>query len=127
MFDDDNKIIGWIIGVFILLVVCAIGFNLLLGIGAWGPKKTEVATVTRLYVDISGSGDSRKSHYMIGTDKGVFEVNNSLLLWIWNADEIYAKLLDGKTYTFTTKGNKWACWFIQEYPYVINAELCADK
>lgn len=38
--------------------------------------------VERLYVDFSGTKDSSKSHYMVGTDQGVFEVDNSIWLWM---------------------------------------------
>jgi len=118
----SDREFGCTVLVIILLFVGVASCNPILGIGGWGPKNTHVATVNNMYVDISGAGDSRKSHYMIGTDKGVFEVQNSLIMWLWNADEIYSKVKNGQTYTFTTKGNKVVCWLFQEYPYVIKME-----
>ena len=56
---------------------------------------------------------------MVGTDQGVFEVDNGLWLGVWNSDELYSKLIQGHKYHITTKGNKWVNMFFQEYPYVV--------
>jgi hypothetical protein len=58
---------------------------------------------------------------MVGTDKGVFEVQNHLIpIQLFNSDELYSKLEVGKTYTVTTKGNKVVNWLMQQYPYIID-------
>ena len=110
----------FVVGVVVVLVVLGIGFSL--GIGAWGPTQVHDVAVTRTYVDFSGSGDSKASHYMVGTDKGVFEVDNGLFIWTWNADELYAKIQVGKQYRITTRGKKVVGMFFQEYPYVVSVE-----
>lgn len=99
----------------------------MLGMFPFGPESEVEATVTKTYVDVSISKDSdgnshSSSHYMVGTDKGVFEVDNSLWLWIWNADEIYGSLENGKTYKLTTKGKKFANFFMQQYPRIVKVE-----
>jgi hypothetical protein len=59
---------------------------------------------------------------MAGTSAGVFEIGNSLFLWIWNSDEIYSSIVQGGTYTLTIKGNKVLGWWLQSYPYIIKVE-----
>ena len=112
------------IGVVILgLLLFLVGYPIAYvaqGCGSFGPAKTQDVTVQRLYVD-SGSNESG-SHYMVGTDKGVFEVENGWLLGLWNADELYSKMKDGHRYRITTKGNKVVGFFFQEYPYVTAVE-----
>ena len=90
-----------------------------LGGHGWGPYHEVDATITRAYVD---TGD-KHSHYMVGTDNGVFEVQNGFLLGVYNADEIYSKFRENHKYHIKTKGNKIVWWFgIQEYPYVVKAD-----
>lgn len=105
----------------IILFIASFAIGPILGIGGFGPVDTVQATVARCYVDVSGSGDNRASHYMVGTDKGIFEVDNGVFLRLWNADELYGSLVAGKTYVFTTKGRKVVNFFFQEYPYIIAA------
>jgi outer membrane phospholipase A len=71
------------------------------------------------HVDIQKSSDSSSSHYMVATNMGIFEVDNGIMLDVWNSDEIYGALEVGKTYTITTKGERVVGMFFQSYPYVI--------
>jgi hypothetical protein len=88
------------------------------GVNGFGPEEEQVITIERLYVD---GGES--SHYMVGTDKGVYEVSNLMFpVQIWNSDEIYSSLKVGEKYTIKTKGNKILNWYFQEYPYIIEVK-----
>jgi len=88
------------------------------GVNGFGPVQEQVITIERLYVD-----GGKYSHYMIGTDKGVYEVSNfTFPIQIWNSDEIYSNLQVGKTYYIKTKGNKTLNWYFQEYPYIIEVK-----
>jgi hypothetical protein len=107
-----------IVALFILALLFFISIPILLGTNGFGPTNIHEVTVNRLYVDYSG-GKEKSSHYMVGTNKGVFEVNNGLILFMWNADELYSTLKEGKRYSITTKGNKVVNIFFQEYPYII--------
>ena len=107
----------------IVVIAAAIGLAKFTGIGGWGPTYTVTATVQGKHVDISKSEDSTTTHYMVATDKGGFEVDNGILLGIWNADEIYGSLQENKTYTFTVKGNRYVSWYGQYYPYIVSAKL----
>lgn len=110
-----------ILAIFLLLVgACFSGP--VIGVFPFGPEKTVTAKVERLYVDYSGGKESSSSHYMVGTDQGVFEVDNSMWLWIWDADERYASLKAGETYRLRVKGRKVLNFFFQQYPGIVSVE-----
>ena len=117
-FIDQNPILMASVSTLtpvLLIVGTVIGLNYTFGVQGFGPEKEMVIQVQRLYVD---SGSS--SHYMVGTDHGVLEVQNHLIPFqMFNSDEIYSQLEVGKTYTVTVKGNKVLNWWYQEYPYII--------
>lgn len=112
------------VAVIVLVVAAAIIFglthNFWLGLNGWGPVRTVDTVVTKTYID---HGEQNQSHYMVGTESGVFEVDNGWNLGVSNADEIYAKMKEGHKYHLTTKGNKLVWYFgIQNYPYIIKVE-----
>lgn len=114
-----TKIELFIIGSIIILITGIPLIKISAGVYPFGPEKNiREATVERLYVDRS----SESSHYMIGTDKGVFECDNSVILQIFNADEIYSSLQEGQTYNLTVKGNKFVNFFAQNYPHITKVE-----
>ena len=104
-----------------MMVVVSIPFlsiDYAYGVNGFGPEKEQVITVERLYVD-----GGKSSHYMVGTDKGVYEVSNFMFpVQIYNSDEIYSNLQVGKRYAIKTKGNKILNWYFQEYPYIIEVK-----
>jgi hypothetical protein len=107
------------IAAMIIFIVSITGIFINVGVGGFGPTNIiNEATVQRLYVDRS----ENDSHYMVGTDVGVFEVNNGILLGIWNSDEIYSQLKEGGKYKLTIKGNRVVNFFFQQYPYIIKVE-----
>ena len=96
-----------IIVVIIGILASGIATPFLVGAGAFGPTNyVQEAKIISKHVDYSGSGESRASHYMVTTNKGTFEIENGLLINVWNADEIYGSLEIGKVYTLKTEGNK---------------------
>lgn len=90
------------------------------GLFPFGPEETIVAKVERLYVD-------SRSYYMVGTYQGVFEVNNSTWLWMWDANERYANIKEGGTYKFRVKGRKMLNILFQEYPGIISVTPMEGK
>lgn len=102
----------------VILVSLVTWFHYSLGVKGFGPIDIKEVTVQRLYVD-----GGKSSHYMVGTNQGVYEVDN--ILWpvqVFNSDEMYSQLEVGKTYTIKVKGNKVINWFVQEYPYIIEIQ-----
>lgn len=93
----DHPIPG-ILGIITTTVVVMVGSVVLInysnGVVGFGPEYVNQVTINRLYVD-----GGRSSHYMVGTDKGVYEIKNFLYpVQIYNCDELYSKLEVGKTY-----------------------------
>ena len=114
----DHPIPG-ILGIITTTVVVMVGSVVLVnysnGVEGFGPEYVNQVTINRLYVD-----GGKASHYMVGTDKGVYEISNHLIpIQLFNCDELYSKLEVGKTYTVKVKGNKVTNWFMQQYPYII--------
>jgi hypothetical protein len=97
-----------------------IGLRYGLGLFPFGPEQEVHAKVQRLYVDVSGDTQNTKSHYMVGTDKGVFEVSNSLWLWIWDADKRYSQLQVDNKYQLRVKGKELVNFLFQEYPKILS-------
>lgn len=120
----NNKAFTLIEGLIVLIVVAVIAVALfrapLMGIFPFGPTGKVECTINRLYVDSGGKEEG--SHYMVGTDKGVFEVENSAWASVTNADELYSILKEGKRYRLTTKGDKVVGYFYQEYPRITAIE-----
>jgi len=114
-----NSYTGTIVGSFVLILVATMlfGFNILVGIYPFGPTKQVTATISRTYVDTLPDGGG--SAYMVATDVGVYEVEDSFITGIYNSDEIFSKLVQGKTYTLTVKGRRMANILCQEYPGII--------
>lgn len=102
----------------VLLVSIFFGLPYSLGLYPFGPESTQTITVNRLYVDVSG----KSSNYMISSDKGIFEMDNSLILQIFNIDELYGQLEAGKTYEVTAKGQKLLNFIFQTYPHIITVK-----
>ena len=122
-----KSITGIAILIFFVVIVVCLPLNCWMGVGGWGPQQTWDILVTGKHVDYSGSGDEKKSHYMVGTDQGAFEVDNGWLLGIWNADDLYGKMQENHRYHITTKGNRHANFFMQEYPYIIKVEQYVEQ
>ena len=114
----DHPVAG-MLGITTTTVVVLVGFVVLInysnGVNGFGPEYVNNVTINRLYVD-----GGKASHYMVGTDKGVYEIRNHLIpIQLFNCDELYSKLEVGKTYLVKIKGNKVINWFMQQYPYII--------
>lgn len=117
----DHPVVG-ILGTISITAVALVGsvilFDYSMGVNGFGPEHVNQVTINRLYVD-----GGKASHYMVGTDKGVYEISNFLIpIQLFNCDELYSKLEVGKTYTVKVKGNKVTNWFTQQYPYIIEVQ-----
>ena len=100
--------------IIILCVIAGMLPDVIFGVGVCGPTNKVTATVEKLYVDNSGSS----SHYMVATNVGIFEVDNSFWLGVYNSDELYSSLVAGQTYELTTEGNQVNNFMMENYPYI---------
>lgn len=79
----------------------------------------DVVTVKKKFIDVSDEG----SHYVLVTDKGLFEVDRPLLDMFdptRNPDLAWAKIEEGKTYKIHYYG--YRIDFIYDYPIVVGTE-----
>lgn len=117
MSDSTAKLFVYAVIFAVLFGGCA-AWNASMGVHHFGPTNTyKHCLVTSKHIDHG----KESSHYMVSTTEGTFEVDNGYLLGVWNADEIYGKIVEKKTYTIVAKGNKQVGMFYQEYPYLLSA------
>ena len=92
---SDNSISKLIIViVFFSVIFLCIFSDMIIGVNGFGPTKSFQATVLSKHIGYSkNSNGNSKSHYMVTTTSGTFEVDNGWLLGVYNADEIYGSLL----------------------------------
>lgn len=114
--------VGGLVVLGILVILGLFVLDISQGVGVWGPENHWEVTVTNTYVDHSKD----ESHYMVATDTGVFEVQNSLAMAVSNADELFGQIQKGKRYRLTTRGNKVVNYARQEYPYITAVESLPD-
>lgn len=121
-FIKFNSDILWTLAVPVvclaLLIGIFFGVPYSLGLYPFGPESTQTITVDRLYVDAHG----KSSSYMVASDKGIFEMDNSIILGIYNIDELYGKLEAGKSYEVTVKGGKLLNFLFQAYPCIMTVQ-----
>lgn len=123
-YHTKQSIKKWSLGIFVTIFIISLptSCSVMMGTHGFGPIRTQEIVVNRLYVDSGGKSDS---HYMVASNKGVFEVTNGVF-WgygnIWNADEIYGKLKENQKYIVTIKGNRQVGWFFQQYPYIVDVQ-----
>ena len=63
------------------------------------------------------NGDSIESFYLIYTDKGTLKLEDDLLRGNWVSSDMYGKLRNDSTYTFTTSGYRFGLFSM--YPNII--------
>ncbi len=108
------------VGVVIVGILFAMILPACTRTGGFGPENIVQGTVLSKHIDHSSDGDGGSvSHYMLTTNTGTYEVNNGIMLGVWNADEIYGRIQVDHRYTFRTKGTRVVNAFLQEYPYIV--------
>ena len=101
--------------VLIVLAIAAALFSpVILGVGGFGPRQEITTQVISKHVDVG----HHHSHYMVTTNAGTFEVDNGLMLGMWNSDEVYGRLQEGKTYELTVAGREYVNFFMQHYRFI---------
>lgn len=110
-----HLVVLFVVGIPLTCVGCSSA----LGVNGFGPVRSVTATVVSKHVDV---GKETGSSYMVTTDRGTYEVQNGVILGMWNADTTYGRLQIGKTYNLTVKGNEVVTFYMQQYPYVLKAE-----
>lgn len=89
-----------------------------MGINGFGPERQYDVTIVSKHIDAQKDSSS----YMVVGDTQTFEVDNGTLLGMWNADEVYGKIVVGQRYCITAKGNQVTSWWWQQYPYILKSK-----
>lgn len=116
MKNKIHIIVGTVL-VLIVLGICILP-RLVLGIGGLGPKSSIQCTVQKTYIDHSQEGSS----YIVMTDAGPFEVDNSFFLWKFDADTTFGNIKEGHKYTLDVSGKRYQNFFMQDFPLIIKAQ-----
>jgi hypothetical protein len=88
------------------------------GAALHGTERTVTATITKTWVQQTKDG----SQYMIGTNKGVFEDDDSLFYLKFSSSDYYNNMQVGKTYTFDVTG--WRIPILSAWPNIVSCEDC---
>lgn len=108
------------IGVLLFLLVAILGSCVadpILGVGGYGPVRQYDVVIVSKHIDAQKDSSS----YMVNGDTQTFEVDNGILLDVWNADVIYGNILVGERYCIEAKGNQKTDFWMQQYPYILKA------
>jgi len=107
---------AWLL--FLAIVVLGSCFaGPVLGIDGYGPVNKYSVNVISKHIDAQKDSSS----YMVNGDTQTFEVDNGILLGVWNADVVYGQIIVGERYCITAKGNQVTNFWMQQYPYVLKA------
>lgn len=80
-------------------------------------KDTVTITIEDKGIKRHDKGDDK---YLIYTDKGTFEITDSIAYWRWNSSDLYGRIKVGNTYDCTVCG--WRIPFLSSYKNIIEAK-----
>lgn len=80
-------------------------------------KDTVTITIEDKAIKRHGDSDDK---YLIYTDKGTFEITDSLAYWRWDSSDLYGEIKVGHTYECTVCG--WRIPILSSYKNIISAE-----
>jgi|TARA_B110000908_G_scaffold141518_1_gene169209 hypothetical protein len=108
-----NKLI---ITVVVLAIIGLVGFQ----ISAYTNVETFKVKVEGKERVTEKSGDNINSFYLVYTDKGTFKLEDDLFRGNFHSSDVYGKLRQDSTYTFTIAG--YRIGFMSSYPNIINVK-----
>ena len=100
-----------------LIVVASFAASLYQAVGTTDTVTVKVTGKERI---VESSGEKTTSKYLIFTEGEVFENTDTLFRMKFNSSDIYGKIKDGQTCTFTVNG--WRVQFLSMYRNVLAAE-----
>ena len=102
----------WIgIGLLLIILMCGIGGFLS---AFYSSEETSTITIKEKWVKYQR--DDQK--YLFSDIEGnVYSIDDSLLLWTWDASDRYARIDEGQTYTITTYW--WRVRILSWYPNAV--------
>ena len=80
----------------------------------WSTQEATVTGKERITKVVEGNDNS---YYLVYTDKGIFKVEDSIILFRFNSSDLYGSIKDDSTYTFNMVG--FRAGFLSEYPNIV--------
>lgn len=108
---------GWLLFLLAAILGSCVAHPML-GVNGYGPEKTYDVTIVSKHIDAQKDSSS----YMVNGDTQTFEVDNGILLGVWNADVVYGQIIVGERYCITAKGNRVTNFWMQQYPYILEVK-----
>lgn len=109
MYRDKTKF--YLLAAFLTFMFVA--FVVVRPAAYWMSERTEVVTIN----DKERINDADSSKYLVFTDRGVYEVTDSLLYFAFDSSDRYAEMVRGQSYTVTVAG--WRFPFLSWYPNIV--------
>ncbi len=106
-----------LITLIIILVIGGISFEII----SYFHTETFTSKVTGKERITEQSGkDNIKSFYLVYTDRGTLKLEDDVLRGNWESSDVYGKLKNDSSYTFTTTGYRFGLFSM--YPNIIGIQ-----
>jgi hypothetical protein len=100
----------------VVLVIAIFTFNIV----SYFHTETFTTKVTSKERITKKSGDNIESFYLVYTDKGTLKLEDDVLRGNWESSDVYGKLKNDSSYTFTTTGFRFGLFSM--YPNIIGVQ-----
>jgi hypothetical protein len=100
----------------IILVIGSVSFKII----SYFHTETFTTKVTSKERITKKSGDNIESFYLVYTDKGTLKLEDDVLRGNWESSDVYGKLKNDSSYTFTTTGFRFGLFSM--YPNIIGVQ-----
>jgi hypothetical protein len=100
----------------IILVIGSVSFKMI----SYFHTETFISKVTSKERITKKSGDNIESFYLVYTDKGTLKLEDDVLRGNWESSDVYGKLKNDSSYTFTTTGFRFGLFSM--YPNIIGVQ-----
>ena len=105
---------------FVIIAIAVISI-IIFNITSYVHTSTVNAKVTGKERIVKSDGDGNiESFYLVYTDKGTMKLEDDVLRGNWYSSDVYGRLQEGTTYTFTTSGYRFG--FFSMYPNIIEVK-----
>jgi hypothetical protein len=100
----------------VVLVIAIFTFNIV----SYFHTETFTTKVTSKERITKKSGDNIESFYLVYTDIGTLKLEDDVLRGNWESSDVYGKLKNDSSYTFTTTGYRFGLFSM--YPNIIGVQ-----
>ena len=105
-----------LITLIIILAIGSVSFKMI----SYFHTETFTAKVTSKERITKKSDDNIESFYLVYTDRGTLKLEDDVLRGNWESSDVYGKLKNDSSYTFTTTGFRFGLFSM--YPNIIGVQ-----